>query len=45
MVFTIVSAFEARRVTECLVLNGFDFNFSILSKKCDTVFELEKFLH
>ena len=45
MVSTLISVFEARRVTESLVKNGFYTDFSILRKAIDRVFALEWFLH
>ena len=44
MVFTLISAFEARHVTKSFVSNGFETHFSILRKTFDRVFKLEWFL-
>ena len=41
IVFTLISVFEAGRVRQCLVCNGFYTNFTVLSKMCDIVFGLD----
>ena len=41
MVFTLISVFEEKRVTQSLVDNSFYINFSILKKTCDKDFGLE----
>ena len=45
MVFTLISVFLTRRVTQCLVQNGFYFIFSILSETSERYLGLEWFLN